>query len=262
VLIASLSGGALPAGGGFDPVVVYETLAITIADPYLTPHTVTVAGEATFNGSTTANGQATFGGLTTVNGPAILNGTTTANGPLTAGALTVQGSLTATGAAVQMLTDSHTSFLFESPGSMGTTPQTDGFVVGTISPANGGCYGLITATTSIGQASAAGGNMVTNLNFNIQGTSVSITWTSPLTGSITLPVRKGDDLTMAVASLDQSQSNVYATFKFFPLGRNTGGATLEAVPNARPLSEVIDPSLVEAHRHVPTVTVTEKSVIA
>ena len=107
VLVVSMNGGSGPVGD-FEPVVIYETLTITISDPDSTPRTLNVTGAATLSGATTEiSGAATLSGTTAVTGAATLSGTTnitgaaTLSGPATdiTGAATLSGTTDITGAA-------------------------------------------------------------------------------------------------------------------------------------------------------------------
>jgi hypothetical protein len=138
ILVAALTGdpGQGSPSSGYEPVYLYDSLTITIANPDLTPNTIRVASDTTVGGTLSVSGSATISGQANlgaanvdgslavahdlnVNGNTILNGagihgdlqvaaTTTTSGLAVSGNLTASGpatfnrGLTVTGDAVRV----------------------------------------------------------------------------------------------------------------------------------------------------------------
>jgi hypothetical protein len=202
VLVAAVTGD--PSGdsptSAYRTIYLYDALTVTITNPDITPHSVASPGDVSGATVTTArvnapdaNTTLVLGAPVEVTGTANLDktlnvvGTTTlrdtvtayvdanVNGKATVSDLVVTGTVANMAATVRTFGSPFQLTLTGGAGSW--TVATDGVVVGTLSPQGGGS-GVLTAGTSAGISVAATAS------------------SSPqISGSFTLPVRRGDRIT-------------------------------------------------------------------
>lgn len=233
-LVASASG---EAGGGFEPIQLYDALTVTISNPDLTPKSVVSSGNITTAGALISRGNATIGGAldvkansTQTNGS--FSGTLGVAGVTSLKNTNINGSLNVTGAS--SLVNLALSGTLSTTGQVGmfgsamsikpgshAAATTDGFVIGVInSPGatKGISMGWIYGQSGGVTMGAYGGNVLAYVKQHGSKTTYNV---ASHPGSFQLPVKKGNPLTISANISAGNDANPTYSFYWVPIGSDT-----------------------------------------
>lgn len=273
VLVASMAGdGGGDRAGGYEPIYLYDALTVTVADPDLTPKTVTVADALRANGSLhvkelaalndllvdgtfKASGQSVLGKVSVVEGlaadrlhvngdSALVNVAVTGN--LQATGKTTFGEAVATGQFRVKSTAEFQGGVTATGGPVAITGNVQGVGSGTYTAhTDGFAIGVVVTPSPVDKhcvtwiAGASGGLTMraTGGTLGSFGRNWKTFYSSSNNQSFVLPVRKGASWTVWLTHASDNEVNAPVSFYWIPLGTAANGKTFEQLSEDSTLAE-------------------------
>jgi len=219
VLTASMTGspGQDTPQGGYQPIYLYDSLAISVSNPVLTPTSVNVAGTLGVTGASTLNG-ATVNGTLNGTGSASLNNLTVSRGFMASGRVALFGPPT---------------LVNQGPNLPQTSvfAITDGFAVAKVLEDPGGITNRL-SSFAYGSINAQG----TNTWFHVTGGMAMHPDTPDKQygmamnpNTITVPIRASSTWFYKASNLSDNSIQSVIQIWWFPIGGTTGQPTIRTL---------------------------------